>query len=304
MSQPHHMETITELLGVENGLFTTAQARVLGLGRRALQDLARRGRLDHLCRGVYGPHQADLTPEERHLRLLRAGHLLYPEAVASHVSAVLAHGMPVVDHGLERVCLSRSVDKEVLTASFRIRTLEIESVDTAFGPAVPAATAAVQLALDGGVVPGVVASDHGLRERLFDLSDLEAAAAAVRGWPRSGRVQAMMPLVDGRSESPGESRLRVHLYVAGISVIPQVTIWDEDGEFVARVDFLVEGTKVVIEFDGKVKYEGGDGDTLFQEKRREDRLRRLGYTVIRVTWADLYRPGRVVAWIRQATSAA
>jgi very-short-patch-repair endonuclease len=70
------------------------------------------------------------------------------------------------------------------------------------------------------------------------------------------------------------------------------------------VALLVEGSKVVIEFDGKVKYRDGDGDTLFQEKRREDRLRRLGYTVIRVTWSDLGRPERVVAWIRQATSAA
>ena len=153
-------------------------------------------------------------------------------------------------------------------------------------------------------MPGVVASDHGLREGLFDRSDLEAAAAQVRGWPRSGRVQAMLPLVDARSESPGESRLRVHLQVAGISVVPQVVIWDEEGEFVARVDFVVEGTKVVVEFDGKVKYRDGDGDTLFLEKRREDRLRRLGYTVVRVTWADLARPDRVIAWIRRAASAA
>ena len=113
----------------------------------------------------------------------------------------------------------------------------------------------------------------------------------------------MLPLVDARSESPGESRLRVHLQVAGISVVPQVVIWDEEGEFVARVDFVVEGTKVVVEFDGKVKYRDGDGDTLFLEKRREDRLRRLGYTVVRVTWADLARPDRVIAWIRRATSA-
>jgi very-short-patch-repair endonuclease len=298
------METISELLDGGEGLFTTAQARLLGLSRRALQDLVRRQQVDHLCRGVYAAHEPGLSPERRHLRLLRAGHLLYPEAVASHVSAVLAHGMPVVDHRLDRVCLTRSACKEVLTASFRIRPGECEAVETAFGPAVPAATAAVQLGLDGGVVPGVVACDHGLREKLFDLDDLAAAAAGVRGWPRSGRVQAMMPLVDGRSESPGESRLRVHLQLAGIAVVPQVTVRDEEGEFVARVDFLVEGTQVVIEFDGKVKYADGNRATLFEEKRREDRLRRLGYTVIRVTWADLHRPAGVVARIRQATSAA
>jgi hypothetical protein len=53
-----------------------------------------------------------------------------------------------------------------------------------------------------------------------------------------------------------------------------------------------------------MKYADGNGDILFQEKLREDRLRRLGYTVIRVTWDDLRRPERILAWIRRATSAA
>jgi very-short-patch-repair endonuclease len=298
------MDAITVIPRAMDGLFTTAQARAAGLGRRALQGLVRQQVIDRVCRGVYGPHQPELTPEERHLRLVRAGLLVYPDALVSHVSAVVAHGIPVVDHSLDRVCLSRPVEKEVLTASFRIRASGSDSVDTPVGPAVPAATAVIQLALDAGVMAGVVASDHGLHEGLFDLAELHAAAAVVRGWPRSGRVRAMLPLVDARSESVGESRLRVHLQVAGVALVPQVTIFDEDGDFVARVDLLVEGSKVVVEFDGKVKYRDGNGDTLFQEKRREDRLRRLGYTVIRVTWADLLRPERIVAWIRQATSAA
>jgi very-short-patch-repair endonuclease len=114
----------------------------------------------------------------------------------------------------------------------------------------------------------------------------------------------MLSLVDGRSESVGETRLRVLLRVAGIRVEPQVTIRDIAGESVARVDFLVEGTRVVVEFDGKVKYSDGGADALFAEKRREDRLRRMGYVVVRVTWSDLDYPERIVAWIRQALAAA
>lgn len=133
---------------------------------------------------------------------------------------------------------------------------------------------------------------------------LQEVAATVAGWPRSGRVSAMLAMVDGRSESVGESRLRIHLRAAGIAVVPQVVIIDHDRGFRARVDFLVEGTNVIVEFDGKVKYTDGGPDALFAEKRREDELRRLGYTVIRVIWADLDNLKHIIARIRQATSAA
>ena len=84
---------------------------------------------------------------------------------------------------------------------------------------------------------------------------------------------------------------------------PQVPIVDERGVFVARVDFLVKGTKVIIEFDGKVKYAAGDPNVLWHEKRREDRLRRLGYVVVRITWAQLERPGAAAAAVRAALRA-
>jgi very-short-patch-repair endonuclease len=67
----------------------------------------------------------------------------------------------------------------------------------------------------------------------------------------------------------------------------------------------IKGTNVLVEFDGALKY-ADDPRALFREKRREDRLRRLGYVVIRVTWADLEAPGRLIALAREAlgTSAA
>lgn len=57
---------------------------------------------------------------------------------------------------------------------------------------------------------------------------------------------------------------------------------------------------MVIEFDGLVKYAGSGADALIAEKRREDRLRDLGYEVVRVTWADLAHPAELVARIRRA----
>jgi very-short-patch-repair endonuclease len=74
--------------------------------------------------------------------------------------------------------------------------------------------------------------------------------------------------------------------------------------FVGRVDFLVAG-RVVVEFDGAVKYEGAEGRAaLVREKQREDRLREAGYIVIRVTWSDLDRPAVLMARVRAALARA
>ena len=64
------------------------------------------------------------------------------------------------------------------------------------------------------------------------------------------------------------------------------------------------GDQVDHRVDGKVKYATGDPEVLWREKKREDALRALGYTVVRITWSDLERPGAVVAKVRAALRAA
>ena len=62
---------------------------------------------------------------------------------------------------------------------------------------------------------------------------------------------------------------------------------------------------MVIEFDGKIKYGGVGGlQALVDEKAREDRLRALGYEIVRLTWADLARPGRVKVMVLAAVKRA
>ena len=79
------------------------------------------------------------------------------------------------------------------------------------------------------------------------------------------------------------------------SRLPTAPAW-----FFARVDFLL-GEKVIVEFDGLMKYADAAGrEALAAEKQREDLLRSLGYEVVRLTWADLARPKRVEALIRSA----
>ena len=68
----------------------------------------------------------------------------------------------------------------------------------------------------------------------------------------------------------------------------------------------------MLEFDGQVKYSRSADQpdpfghrrspqqVLWAEKQREDRLRELGYEVVRVTWADLDDPVALARRIRAA----
>ncbi len=289
---------------LSDGLFTTADARQLGIGDRALRRMVREQGCWHLARGLYDLAPPRETRSDQHLRLAQGGLLLYPDAALSHVTALLAHGVQVWGADLRRARLARPVECEVLTARFAIWPRRSSVVEASIGPAVAVSDALVQNALESGAVSGIVSADHALHVGLTSTQELEASAAGVAGWPRSGRVSTMMTLLDARSESPGESRLRVHCHMAQIPVTPQVVIRDQRGTVVARVDLAVDGTRVLIEFDGLVKYREGGVEALVAEKRREDSLRALGYIVVRVTWADLAAPAALIRRIRAVIASA
>lgn len=72
-----------------------------------------------------------------------------------------------------------------------------------------------------------------------------------------------------------------------------------------RVDNVLRGTSVIVEYDGRDKY-GERGDTgrerLLQEKRREDDLREAGYAFVRVTIELLRRPVELDRSLRRAVA--
>ncbi|MDF2144038.1 hypothetical protein [Knoellia sp. p5-6-4] len=150
----------------------------------------------------------------------------------------------------------------------------------------------------------VVALDAALHNTVVTAEGIEEAAERLGLGPKAqGRVTRALGLADGQVESPGESLTRLILAGLGFPVRSQVGISDAAG-FVGRVDFLV-GDRVVVEFDGLVKYEGAQGrEALAAEKRREDRLRAAGYEVVRLTWADLGRQDHVARLVREATQRA
>ncbi|MGB8385179.1 MAG: hypothetical protein WCG47_28725 [Dermatophilaceae bacterium] len=135
-------------------------------------------------------------------------------------------------------------------------------------PTVPVADAVVQATGTSGLKTGLVAADAALHLGRCTVESLHEAVARVSTPMSSTALAKLVDLVEPLAESPGESLTRMVLRTAGLPVRSQVRISDGHGRL-ARVDFLV-GDKVVVEFDGQVKYTGAGGDELFREKRRED----------------------------------
>lgn len=164
----------------------------------------------------------------------------------------------------------------------------------------PAETA-VDIAARDGVVAGLVVADA-LAHLGLPVVEFESAAQRYAARTGARLARAVSANVEPLTESPGESRVRWICHCDGIRLVPQVVVRDGQGRFVARVDFVVEGTNVVVEFDGLGKY--ADRETLRAEKRRQVALERLGYVVVRLVHADLGSPTRVVQLVREATERA
>lgn len=164
-------------------------------------------------------------------------------------------------------------------------------------PSVAIETALFQTVARDGMTAAIVAGDAALRRGLVTELSLERRRLELGRLAPRGKV--LITSLDASAESPAESLMRLVLRGLGYEVETQVVIRTPTGEFVGRVDALIDGC-VIAEFDGAVKYGGAEGrEELVREKRREDALRALGFVVIRVTWSDLFEPGRLDAMIRQ-----
>ncbi|HLS45666.1 MAG TPA: type IV toxin-antitoxin system AbiEi family antitoxin domain-containing protein [Ornithinicoccus sp.] len=289
-----------------HGLLTTAQLRLAGTSHKSVRHWVAASELIRLTRGLYvlGDHYPR-DRAARHLLLARGSLLLVPDGVLSHGTALLAHGIPVITVPPE-VRLQRPLSPGVQRkGQVRRQGIVIDATQTpttmttSYGPTVPVGTAILQHAKARGVEEGLASADAAVRAALVPPRELREQASSDMG-PHSRRARQVADLADGRIESVGESRLRFVCSLGGVDVVPQATIRDESGTFVARVDFRVRGTNVLLEFDGRVKYAAANGSALWDEKRREDRLRRLGYVVVRVVWADLADPMALIARIQDA----
>lgn len=301
------MDDALSLLSLAHaGAFAAQDAYAAGLDPADLDTAVRTGRLERVRRAAYvdAAVWASAAPEERYRLKVRGILRSRPASAASHHASLALHRLPLWRADLTRVDVIDDVGQAVNRAGLWVHPLRLAPVTTLHGLAVvQPAHAIVRSSLTMGRECGVAAGDQALHTGLVTMEQLEEAVASVT--PHQGRRRAIDVLeqLDAAAESVGETRTRLVLTGLGFAVTSQVEIRDPRGGFVARTDFLVEG-RVVVEFDGRIKYQGPEGEkALWAEKLREDAIRALGYAVVRLTWSDLDDPRRVLAKVRAALTA-
>ena len=285
-----------------------------GVGPDEVARMTRTGELVRLRRGAYAESadpNVDADPRLDHLRLIEATlRQCGPGAVVSHTSAAAMHDLPVWKEQLARVHLTRDRRGGGRTRRWvRVHGAPLDAADVVELTGTPVTSLARTVVDLGCTLPlaqAVAAGDLALTR--VDRGEIETVLGGQAGRTGIARARRAVTLLDPRSESAGESFSRVVFHQAGLPVPePQYAVFTPDGRFVARCDFGWPELGVLGEFDGRKKYgrllrKPGQTaeDVLVEEKRREDRLRALGWVVIRWMWSDLIHPEPLIAQLHEA----
>ncbi len=302
---------LTVVAARQGGVFSRAQALACGYTPQGIRDRVRSRRWERVRYGQYAeavdlshlaPWDRDLV---RHRRSVFAVmNAMRPGAVAvSHQSSLVLQGLPQWGLDLSEVHLSRLDGRRhsgpvsgVRYHRGKVTDDDLTRVEALTVTSLPRAL--LETACTTSFEAAVVVADAAMRDHAIEAEELLRLQRRTEFWPGSATARAAMSLADGRTESVGESRLRVLMHNHGLPAPePQVTYHDRDG-FIGRVDFAFPEYETVVEFDGMTKYAGASGEVLIREKLREDRLRGIGLAVVRTTWSDLDRPGRTAARIQ------
>jgi very-short-patch-repair endonuclease len=172
----------------------------------------------------------------------------------------------------------------------------------------------VQMAQDLSLLDLIATLDSALHRS--DCTPDEVEASLRPHQRRAAKLRRALAYADGRAESWWETPLRLLHVWAGIGVEPQYEILDARGDFVARGDLWIVGTRRIHEYDGA---HHDDPATRRRDLRRDKALYRVRwerygfvaedivhrpYTIVRDADAALgrpYRPAQLRRWRAEAT---
>ena len=265
-------------------MFFVTDLLAAGVSPQQMQD-ARRDSA-RVSRGAYVP--LTLGEWERYAAQCRAVlRRLKPGAYLTGPSAAIAWGLPLVGSPPKAVTVGGVARgryaRDVLVVPGDADTRELGDLHVA-SPAWTVADCARLLDLRGAAV----VADAALHARLCSIEDLCGVLAALRRAHGAARFRWIIEASDAAAESPGETWTRMRMRELGYGTTSQVVV--RDGDFVARLDFLLSDGRTVLEFDGDLKYGGPDhevAETVKDEKRRQARLEALGFLVLRILWEKL-----------------
>lgn len=254
----------------QRALFTINDARDCGVAPILMQRALAEGSVTRLKRGWYTAQKLGHA-QERHRLRVQAELRDHPGTIASHHSAAVALGLPVHRPNWSRVHLMRTgpgLAQNRPTVVIHQQVGEISDVDISLAVATTALTCPIS---------GLMAADHALRTRQTLLDDIERWSAKLDNHVGHCHLSAVLRLTNGLRESPLESRTAITFDRWGWQLEPQFEVPGTR----YRADARLRGTRVLIECDGRGKYDEPGAE--HREKVREDDIRTLDWEVVRVT---------------------
>ncbi|MFJ4209474.1 hypothetical protein ACIPY2_13565 [Paenarthrobacter sp. NPDC089675] len=304
-----------------------------GLESGSVRELSRRykkGELVRVRKGIYvdKQHWLGLKPWDRYAATARAVAAENPSAAFCFETAALFWGLHIVgvpshihlatasrghcgtrspsttaavgpsgSTGLERIRTYGTYRHYYPTSTVSLRGLQVTDL--------PQTT--VNVLARGPFTKGVVLADHAISAKRFPTlatskDALARAAESLASKAKRQRVNAIIGFADINSGSAGESLSRAQMHLLGFP-LPELQCEFHDAlGFVARTDFFWRDQGIIGEFDGDAKYLKDEylrgqsaREAVLAEKKREDRLRAMGFRVVRWDWATANDPAKLGA---------
>lgn len=245
---------------------------------------------------VYVPTRASLSLRQR---TVAAWLWSRRNATVAGAAASAWHGARWIDDRIpvELIHANARAPRGVITRRDELRDGEVQTVPSPSGDI--ALTTPERTAFDigrrGPVRVAVARLDALLRASSLRAEDVTRLARNHPGKRGLVQLATVIDLVDPGAQSPKETYLRLLLIDAGLPR-PQTQIPVVTDEYTYHLDLGWDGYLVAVEYDGD--QHRTDRWQFVSDIRRLERLRRLGWIVIRVVAED--RPADVVRRVRQA----
>ena len=315
----------------QNEFIVAARHRLESGSARQLSRRYKKGELVRVRKGVYvdKEHWLGLKPWDRYSATARAVAAENPSAEFCFETAALFWGLQIVGvpthihlaNASRGHAGSRSPNTTAATRGpsgatglERIRGYGIYrhsySIDTVYLRGLRLtglAQTAVDVLARGSFTMGVVLADHAISSARFpslfmSKAALGTTAEGLASEAKRQRVDEILGFADKNSGSAGESLSRAQVHLLGFPAPELQCEFHDAMGFVARTDFFWRDQGIIGEFDGDAKYLrdeylGGQSarEAVLAEKKREDRLRAMGFTVVRWDWATANNPALLTA---------
>jgi very-short-patch-repair endonuclease len=290
------VQALFTLMSQQHGVASTAQARQLGVTRRAERRLLREGTVRSPCPGVLTAGGAPLTFHRRAMA-----------AALSRGVVAITHGAAARLHGLDGFAEHETVDvlgvkganphQHLGVLVHRTRGDIDPHVTQLDG--IPALTVAATLALlapAAGIGPTARALDSALRNGT-SVEELKSVAETWRRRGRAGPPALLMLLgerVDKTLPRSWFQRLAAGVLArAGIRLVDEYPVRDRRGVLLAALDLADPDRRVGVECQSWRWH--ATPTAQHHDARRRGMLRQLGWEIVDVWWSDLRQPDRVIA---------